>query len=831
MRVSMSWLRDLVQLPSDVTTQQVADALTRVGLQVERIEATGGDVTGPVVIGRVEKFVDEPQKNGKVIRWCQVNVGDHNPEGEAARGIVCGAHNFTQGDYVVVALPGAVLPGDFAIASRKTYGHVSDGMMCAADELGLGGDHSGIIVLPATVDARPLVLGEDALDVLQARDEVLDIDVTPDMGYCLSMRGIAREVAQAFGVAFEDPYRLGVPADRTTGFPVRIETDRCDLFVALTLTGVDVAALTPTWMRHRLEAAGMRSISIAVDVTNYVMLESGQPLHAYDAESLRTEIVVRNAWPNEKLVTLDGVERALDVDDVIITDQSGPIGIAGVMGGETTEVTEATSCVVLEAAHFDPVSVGRSFRRHKLPSEASKRFERGVDRGLAFAAAMRAAELLVRFAGAQLVEADQTVVGNVAPMPMCRIDAGLPSRILGADISRETVIDLLAGAGVDVTAMGDSLTLTPPTWRTDLVEPYDYVEEVARKFGFDNVPATLPLAPPGRGMGRRRSLRRLVGQRAAASGFVEVITLPFVGVDELDRMGLPADDARRNTVRLANPLADTQPFLRPTLLPGLFAAAGKNTSRSQTDIALFEIGSVFWQGGHAAPMPSVATRPSDDEISALYQSLPSQPTMIAAILTGSWREAGWRGAAEPADWTHAVALADTIAATLGLDLARRNSEKAPWHPGRCAELLVGDEIVGHAGELHPTVCAKFGLPERACAIELNLDRLIEAAPTSGEILPLSPFPLTKQDVALVVDADVPAEMVRQALAEGGGELLESVTLFDVYTGAQVGEGKKSLAFALAFRGADRTLTEEDASAAKDRAVQLAAERCGAAQRA
>ena len=380
MRVPMKWLRELVALPAETTTSQLAEALTRAGLQVERIELTGAGVSGPVVVGRVLEFVAEPQKNGKTIRWCQVEVG-----AGTVRGIVCGADNFSTGDLVVVALPGARLPGGFAISARKTYGHVSDGMICAADELGIGDDHSGILVLPRRVAGQDVLPGADALALLEARDEVLEIDVTPDIGYCLSMRGIAREAAQAFNMPFTDPYRIDDWVAVEGGYPVHIETPRCASFVALTISGVRPDTPTPPWMAARLVAAGMRSISLAVDITNYVMLESGQPLHAYDADRLRGAIVVRQARPGERLVTLDDVERVLTVEDMLIADDSGPIGLAGVMGGQTTELAADTRNIVLEAACFDAASVAGTFRRHNLPSEAATRFARGgdADRGKA----------------------------------------------------------------------------------------------------------------------------------------------------------------------------------------------------------------------------------------------------------------------------------------------------------------------------------------------------------------------------------------------------------------------------------------------------------------
>lgn len=835
MRVPISWLRELVTWPAAVTTEQLASALTRAGLQVERIENTCAELTGPIVVGRVLDLVEESQKNGKTIRWCQVDVGEKSP-----RGIICGANNFAVGDHVVVSLPGAVLSGGFEISARKTYGHISDGMICAADELGIGEDHSGIIVLPEQIDGRAPTPGDDALDLLQARDEVLEIDVTPDTGYCLSMRGIAREVAQAFDCSFTDPYAIGAIEQSDGGYPVVLESEKCTVFVAMSLSGVRADVPTPLWMQHRLNAAGMRSLGLNIDITNYVMLESGQPLHAYDGDRLSGPIVVRQAREGERLVTLDDVERELVPQDLLITDDSGPIGLAGVMGGTTTELGPQTTSIVLEGAHFDPVTIAGAFRRHKLPSEASQRFARGVDPTLPLAAVRMAARLMAELGGARIDPAC-TLVGEVPPMPRQQIQADLPARILGAPISEEQVVEVLRASGVSVKGAkedeeGEWLWLTPPTWRPDLVDPYDYVEEVGRKLGFGLIQASVPRALPGRGYTFEQRCHRRIRHAAVDAGFVELITLPFMSAEDLDRLGLGAEDSRREVVRLANPLADTQPFMRTTLLPGLFAAIARNTSRSMSDLPVVEIGSVFLSNDRgAAPMPEVTHRPSDAEIEAVTTHLPDQPRMLAGVICGDWNPTGWDQDAQAADWRHAVYLAETVATSVGVALHRSATQQAPWHPGRCAALSVptpdGDVLIGHAGELHPTVVEGYGLPARSCAVEINLDLLVSLTPREGQVRSLSSFPLTKEDVALVVDAQMPSARVEQVLRAGAGELLESIRLFDIYTGPQIGEGKKSLAYALGFRAADRTMTEAEAVRLRQAAVERAAQECGAVQRA
>ncbi|WP_261569200.1 phenylalanine--tRNA ligase subunit beta [Frankia gtarii] len=841
MLIVMSWLREYVEgLPP---ARAVADALIRAGFEVEGLRGVGGDVSG-VVVGEIVDFeIVETKK--KAVRWCQVRVaGGEAPSASGVRGVICGAHNFAVGDRVPVALPGAVLPGGFAITARKTYGHVSDGMICSARELGLGEDHDGILVLPPSAP-----LGADITELLDLADEVLDIAVTPDRGYALSVRGIAREAATAFGLPFTDP---GAPPSESAAsgataigaaYPVVVEdTAGCDRYVARVVTGVDPAAVTPLGWSRRLSLSGMRPISVPVDVTNAVLLGLGQPLHAFDRAKLTGAIVVRRAEAGEKLRTLDGVERTLDPEDLVIADDTGPIALAGVMGGASTEISAQTADIVLEAAHFDPISVARTARRHRLSSEASRRFERGVDPALAPVAAATAVDLLVELAGAHpapgVTDLDHRPVVAPVLLPL-REPERLAGRTYSAEVVRHRLADVgctITDAATDGSAAGEGvLVVTPPSWRPDLTRPADLVEEIMRLEGYDTIPVTLPLLPAGRGLTPAQRMHRAVGRALAYAGLVEVLTLPFVPADAADALSLVADDKRRLAVRVANPIAEDAAYLRTTLLSGLIAAAVRNIGRGQQDLALFEVGRVFREQPGApvrVPTPPVDRRPSVEEIAALDSVLPKQARHVAALLTGRREPAGWSAPGREADWADAVDAAQVVAEAVGITLTVTAGDAMPWHPGRCAELSVGGRLVGFAGELHPRVLGDAGLPPRTVAMELSLDVVVEAATAAPPVVApvISTYPPADRDVALVVPAQVPVADVTEALREGAGDLLESLTLFDVFEGAQVGAGQRSLAFGLRLRAGDRTLTAAEVNAVRDTAVELAAQRTGAVLR-
>ncbi|HXS87677.1 MAG TPA: phenylalanine--tRNA ligase subunit beta [Mycobacterium sp.] len=827
MRIPYSWLRDVIRAGApgwDVTPEDLEQALVRIGHEVENVIALG-PVQGPLTVGRVAE-IQELTEFKKPIRACKVDVGEPQP-----RDIVCGATNFAVGDLVVVALPGTTLPGGFHIGSRKTYGHTSDGMICSSAELGLAADHSGILVLPPGTAAP----GASGVEVLGLDDVVLDLAITPDRGYCMSVRGLAREVACAYDLDFVDP--ADVPALPSDGeawpLTVRPETG-VRRFALRPVSGIDPTAVSPWWLQRRLLLSGIRSISPAVDATNYVMLELGHPMHAHDLNRITGGFEVRFAEPGEKVETLDDVERTLNPADVLIVDDVATAAIGGVMGSGSTEVRDDSTDVLLEAAVWEPAAVSRTARRLHLPSEAARRYERAVDPAISVAALDRCATLLAEIAGGTMSPTLTDWRGDPprddwAGSPI-RLAADLPDRIAGVSYGVGTTARRLRQIGAEVNEAGDSLTVTPPSWRPDLLQPADLVEEVLRLEGLEVIPSVLPPAPAGRGLSGVQRRRRAIGKSLALSGYVEILPTPFLPAGVFDAWGLAADDPRRRTTQVLNPLEADRPDLATTLLPGLLEALSRNVSRGIVDVALFAVAQVVQptEQTRGVELIPVNRRPTDDEIAALDASLPRQPQHIAAVLTGLREPRGPWGEGRRVEAADAFEAVRIIARASGIDVTLRAAQHLPWHPGRCAEVLVGDIVIGHAGQLHPAVIERAGLPKGTCAVELNLDAIpiVDAFPAPR----VSPFPAVFQDVNLVVDADVPAQTVQDAVRDGAGELLEDVRLFDVYTGTQVGENRKSLTFALRFRATDRTLTEDEASAARDAAVNCAAERVGAVLR-
>ena len=850
MRVPLSWLREYVDVPVDATPEDVLAALVRVGFEEEDVHRF--ELQGPIVVGEVVDFVEEPQSNGKTIRWCHVRVaadGERAADGgDPVHGIVCGARNFFAGDKVVVTLPGAVLPGPFPIAARKTYGHVSDGMIASAKELGLGDEHNGILrLVELGIDAP---VGTDAIALLGLNDAAVEINVTPDRGYALSIRGVAREYSHSTGAPFRDPAeRAWDEVAPGAGFPVSVD-DQAPIrgrvgaseFVARVVRDVDPTKPTPAWMIARLTLAGIRSLGILIDITNYVMLELGQPIHGYDLDKLQGGITVRRATPGEKLETLDGKVRTLDPEDLLITDESGAIGLAGVMGGGTTEMSDSTRNVLIEAATFDTVSIARTARRHKLPSEASRRFERGVDPLVPFVAARRVAELMVEYAGGT---SDEELGGAVfAEVFISGIE--LPplfvQHLIGVDYTNEQIEGALRLIGCEVVEAEDDAAgwhVIPPSWRPDLTDKWTLAEEVARIEGYDLIPSELPTPPSGRGLTPAQQGRRRVANALAAGGYVETPSFGFTTEEQNDLHG-SASGEHLPSVKLANPLDGQAPFLRRSLIPGLLQVAHRNVSRGFTDLALFETGVVFLPEPGVrygtAHVPPLAVRPDAATLAELDASIPPQHRHVALLLTGNLVAKQPGAAATAAELADALDAVRTLAGAAGVTIDVAQGQRAALHPGRTGVLSVasadsGSTVeVGYVGELLPAVAEASDLPGRVIVAELDLDLVLSLAGERVVASSLSGFPAATQDVSLVVGADVPAADVRASLVEGAGDLLESLRLVDDYRGQGVPEGAKSLTFALRFRAPDRTLTAAEASEARLAGVAVAAERFGATLR-
>ncbi len=816
MLAPLSWIKEFVAIPASVTPLEISNALIRVGFEVEEIIEKGLDLTGPLVFAKVLS-IEEIVEYKKPIRYVGIDCGEGT-----TRFVICGATNFSIGDVVVAALPGAVLPGDFKIGARETYGKTSNGMICSARELGISDDHVGIMVM----NEDEVVIGADAIADLQINDVIFDVAINPDRGYAMSIRGIAREVAGALSLTFADP----VDAVRSLKFKETgkgvsakiVDPSTASVFYLRTLTNFDPRATTPLWMRRRIEKMGMRSISLVVDVTNYVMLELGQPLHAFDKSKIKGGLTIKRAGKAQAFTTLDGQLRQLNPDDLMVCDDEKPLALAGTMGGSSSEISDTTTDIALEAVRFDPTSIAKNSRRHKISSEASRRFERSVDPSLAELASARFVQLLSAHSSAQHVAT--IVAGEPIYAPIVTIDPGQISTILGFEISPKKVAEVLRVIGCDVNEK--SFAVDPPSWRSDLLTTSDFAEEVARMIGYDKIPSILPPRPLHASLTPDQKRRRAVAAMLASRGLVEVQTFPFTNQATIDSMGFVGE--RSATYRVANPMSEEFPLMRVHLVPGLIEVAQRNISRGAKDFAIFEMGSIFRSSKKLMPAvsPQLSQRPEQGLIEEIFASVPPQSYHVAGLLVGKVENENWQGKSRAYSWTDAIAYAEDIVELCNVEWSKARSDFAPWHPGRCAELVIDGKAVAHAGELHPRIVAAYGLPERSVAFAVALSAL----PHSQLVRPttVGTMPAALQDVALIVDATTSAQSVELALREGAGELLESITCFDRYD--KIGDGKISLAFTLTFRALDRTLTGEEVSIMREAATAVALAKCGAVVR-
>ena len=816
MLAPLSWIKEFVDIPSAVTAEEISDGLIRVGFEVEEIIEKGLDLSGPLVFAKVLS-IEEIVEFKKPIRYVGIDCGEGT-----TRFVICGATNFSVGDVVVAALPGAVLPGDFKIGARETYGKTSNGMICSARELGISDDHTGIMVM----NENEVAIGADAIADLQINDVIFDVAINPDRGYALSIRGIAREIAGALALTFTDPVdALRSLKFKETGKGVSAkiaDPSTASVFYLRTLTNFDPKATTPLWMRRRIEKMGMRSISLVVDVTNYVMLELGQPLHAFDRSKIKGGLTIASAGKTQTFTTLDGQVRQLNPDDFMVCDDEKPLALAGTMGGASSEISQTTTDIALEAVRFDPISIAKNSRRHKISSEASRRLERSVDPSLAEFASARFVQLLCTHSSAQHVAT--VVAGEPIYAPIVRIDPAKISTILGFEISSKKVAEVLRIIGCDVDEK--SFAVDPPSWRSDLLTTSDLAEEVARMIGYEKIPSLLPPRPLHASLTTDQKRRRAIATMLASRGLAEVQTFPFTNQATIDAMGFVGE--RAATYRVANPMSEEFPLMRVHLIPGLIEVAQRNISRGAKDFAIFEMGSIFRSSKKLVPAisPRLSQRPEQRLIEEIFASVPPQAYHVAGLLVGKVENENWQGKSRSYNWTDAIACAENILELCNLEWSKARSDLAPWHPGRCAELIIDGKAVAHAGELHPRIVAAYGLPERSVAFAVALSAL----PHSQLVKPttVGTMPAALQDVALIVDSTMSAQSVESALREGAGELLESITCFDRYD--KIGDGKISLAFTLSFRAPDRTLTGEEVSSMREAATAVAFAKCGAVVR-
>ncbi|MDD4169796.1 MAG: phenylalanine--tRNA ligase subunit beta [Desulfotomaculaceae bacterium] len=785
MYISYNWLKDFVEL--DLPPQELADRLTLAGIAVESVTGLGEGIE-KVVTGQIETISPHPNADKLVIT--QVNTGTEKLQ------IVTAATNVGKSDIVPVALVGAKLAGGFVIKRAKLRGVESLGMMCSGQELGIdpktmpADQAHGIMILPPGTP-----LGRDAKEVLGLNDYILELDLTPNRGDCLSVIGVAREVAALLG----RPLRLAEPAfpeleEKIDGqVQVDIEApDLCPRYIARLIKNVRIGR-SPLWMQSRLRSAGMRPISNIVDVTNYVMLEMGQPLHAFDYDLLVDhQLIVRRAGDKEKMVSLDDVTRELNPDMIAITDPSGPVAVAGIMGGLTSEVTEKTTAILLESAYFNPVSIRRASKALGLRSEASIRFEKGIDIGGCLRAINRAAQLICEMGAGEVVSG--TVDNYISPYKEKTV-LFRPARaayVLGMEVTKNKAAEILTGLQFKTQDAGENLLVTVPSHRADVSNEEDLIEEVARLYGYHQVPTTLPYGPTTHGTKTKEQLfRTLIADTLAGTGFNEVVTYSFTHPRVFDLMHIPGDSPLRNTINIQNPLSEEHSIMRTMLLPGLLEVLAKNFSRRVQSGAIFEPGKIFIPAG---------------------AGVAEERKVLAAAAMGQ-ADGGWNTPPRELDFYFMKGALENLFQVLGTATATFHPESTDpsFHPGRTALIKAGGRRLGIIGELHPQVLEKFELPERVVAFEIDLEALFFVSGQPRVYRPLPKFPGIERDLALVVKKETPAADILEAIRNTGGELLSTVALFDIYRGEQVPEGYQSIAFKLKYQAGDRTLTDAEVS--------------------
>ncbi|MBA4494544.1 phenylalanine--tRNA ligase subunit beta [Paenactinomyces guangxiensis] len=784
MLVSYEWLSQYVDLEG-ISPEDIGEELNRTGIEVEVIYTRDAGVSG-VVVGEVLSVERHPEADR--LNVCMVHVG----KGQQLQ-IVCGAANVAKGQRVPVALVGAKLPGG-RIKKARIRGVESNGMICSAKELGLPDkvlmkeQTEGILVLGS--DAP---VGEDVKNYLGMNDQVIELQLTPNRSDCLSMIGVAYEIAAIFDRELRLPDVLIQSVyDDVTPVKITLESEEdCPFYAAQVVHNLKIGP-SPQWMQNRLISAGIRPINNIVDVTNYVMIETGQPLHAFDYNQISDgNILVRRAHPGESLVTLDGVTRTCDDETLLITDGKQPLGIAGIMGGESSEVTEKTTSVLIESAFFDPLITRKAARKLGLRSEASNRFEKGVDPERIIPALARAVQLLQQIAGGEVgSDITEERIGEVDDVVISLRHDRLVN-LLGVQIEEDEVLDIFRRLNFPVQSNEGVYDVQVPTRRPDLALEVDLIEEVARIFGYDRIPTTLPWGqqPPG-GLTREQKLRRITRHMLRNLGMHEAVTYSLTS-PEADRE-IESLHSSAQPIGLANPMSNERAVLRTSLLPHLLEVAAYNVNHGISRVAIFEVGRTYLT--------------EEKKLTAL----PDERLELGGLFTGGPDSTIWKKKRSPAeDFYTAKGVLEALFARLGVeDVEYREAAPKGFHPGRTAEMVLDGEVIGLLGQLHPKLAQKHDLAD--CVVfQLDLAKLFDAVNDETAYQPIPRFPAVTRDLAMVVDKDVAVGEVEEGIREVAGELLESVTLFDVFTGAQVGEGKKSIAYSLVYRAMDRTLTDEE----------------------
>jgi phenylalanyl-tRNA synthetase beta chain len=785
MKISLRWLEEFIDLPT-TDLDEIVYALDMLGHTVEEIERLEADWTN-VYVGEVLDVAAHP--NADKVRVCQVDSGDGPTQ------IICGAWNFDTGAVVPVARPGAVLPGEFEIGQRTIRGVDSNGMICSERELGLGEDHAGILVLQDDLE-----VGTPFADHVELPDVVLDLEITTNRPDALSLVGVARDLAAWYQVDYHVPPLELETVPGKTSIDVDIaDPSGCRRFTAREIRGVRVSK-SPLKIRHRLHKIGTRSISNVVDVTNYVMFELGHPLHAFDADTIAGDhLVVKRASQGESLETLDHVERALNTDDLIIYDAEGPTSMSGTMGGFRSEVSESTSRVLMEAASWDPPTIMHMWRRHDLRSEAATRFERGVDPNLADVANQRASAMVLALGGGEVLEgAIDEVAVEVSPVTV-ELPVGEPERILGPGFEAERVNRILSSLGMAVTD-GDPMLVTVPTYRPDVTRPADLIEEVARIHGFDKFEATLPTGPAG-GLTKEQTRQRELNSVLLGIGLTQAIGLPFVSVEDLNALSADTDGSDLLTVK--NPLREEESKLRPSLLPGLLSMLRYNRSHGMASVAMFETGKVF----------SSQPDPADPR-------LPGQLDRIAWAVVGDVGLNSMGGAQDQADGDVSLAIWRRLAEAMGIDATLESASQPGFHPGRCAAVTVGGQVIGHVGELAPAAARAFEVESRVAVAEMDLDPIL--APIDPVIATApSPYPPVDFDLSFVVTDDVPAGALVDVTCQAADGLVETARVFDEFRGGSLGQNEKALAIRFRLRAPDRTLDAKEIGELRNEMIRAA----------